>query len=370
MNAKVHPLVAVLVIFLTFVAIGVWMWGSGAARNIGGPSELKLDPDGHLYIQIQNQILEHDAKGVFIERHDLAGLGVARLLGATAFFSDGDILLRRGPDPRTLSQNIRAYQRRTNDQSVVPQTPDTGLYRCDLDSSSCEIFGPDGIDFKAAYSAFIDWRDDEVYIADTTRHLLRKFSASGDPLVEPVGGFKFPNQLLLNDGVLYVANTNFHQIRKIDPHTSTFGQELGAFNVEPPIAVAAGQTWPSHVARVGDEWWVNNMRNTMSDGGVYIFDDNWRFDRVLPLPPDADPISLLAFRGDVLISDWKNDRVYRFSSSGKRLEDFTSPGLEQVLQASRTKRLQFTIFSYSGIGLFLLVLGALFIWAARKQFGD
>ena len=89
MNSKVHPLLAVLVIFLTFVAIGVWMWGTGEAKNIGGPAGLRTDANGHLYVQVQNQLIEHDADGAFLEQHDLSSLGVERLLGAVAFFSDG-----------------------------------------------------------------------------------------------------------------------------------------------------------------------------------------------------------------------------------------------------------------------------------------
>ncbi len=363
MNSKVHPLVVVLVILLTIVAIAVWIWGTGEAKKIGGPAELRTNPDGHLFIQIQNQLLEHNADGVFLDQHDLAELGAETILGTIAFFSDGDILLRRGPDPRTLSDNIRAYQRRTNERSLIPQSPDTGLYRCDLETTACEAFGSEGIDFKAAYSIFVDWRTDEVYIADTTRHLLRKYSADGEALTEPVAGFKFPNQLLIHEGQLFVANTNYHQIRIVDPRTGSFGEELDAISVVPGVGTAAGQTWPSHIARVGEGWWVNNMRTGMNEGGIYIFDDDWRFDRKVILPPDADPISLLSYRGEVLISDWNNDRIYRVSSRGETLTDFASPGLEQVLVESRKKRLQFEMYSYLGIALFVLVLVGLFVRA-------
>jgi hypothetical protein len=369
MNSKVHPLVAVLVILLTFVAIGVWMWGSGEARNIGGPAGLQIDADGHLYIQVQNQLIEHDADGVFRERHDLSSLGVERLLGAVAFFSDGDVLLRRGPDPRTLTQNIRAYQRKTNDQSLIPETPDSGLYRCNLGSVSCERFGPAGIDFKAAHNVLIDWRNDDVYITDTTRHLLRKYSADGEVLAEPASGFKFPNHLLMFNEQLYVANTNFHQIRQVASGNASFGETLGTFDVQPPAAISTGQIWPSHLARVGDQWWINNMRTNMNEGGIYVFDNDWRFDRTVDLPTDADPIALLSFGDEVLISDWANDKIYRVSQEGELLTDFASDGLEQVLTESRAKRGQYTIYSYSGIGLFLFVIAGLLFSAIRGRDG-
>jgi hypothetical protein len=205
-----------------------------------------------------------------------------------------------------------------------------------------------------------------VYITDTTRHLLRKYSAGGETLAEPLGGFKFPNQLVMYDGRLYVANTNFHQISRIDAREGSFGREFDSFSVETPAAVAAGQTWPSHLARVGDQWWVNNMRNTMSEGGIYIYGDDWHYAHTVSLPAGADPISVLPFNGAVLISDWNNDRIYRVSPGGELLRDFASPGLEQVLAESRTKRLKFRIYSYAGIALFLFVLAGLFFRGARR----
>lgn len=361
MNSEVHPLTATLVILLAVLAIGVWTWGSGEAKEIGGPAELRTDPDGHLFIQIQNQLLEHDADGVFLERHDLAGLGVDRVLGSFAFYSNGDVLLRRGPDLRTLSDNVRAYQRQTNERSLIPEAPDTGLYRCNLDTSACVLFGSRGIDFKAAYGVFVDWNTDEVYVSDTTRHLLRKYSATGEVLAEPAAGFKFPNQLLIHDGKLFVVNTNYHQIRVLDPSTGSFGEEADVIDVVPGVAATAEQTWPSHMARVGDAWWVNNMRSGMNEGGIYIFDSNWRYDRKVTLPPDADPISLVQFRGEVLISDWNNDRIYRVSETGELLTDFVSPGLEQVLVESRKARRQFETYGYSGVALFALVLAGLLV---------
>ncbi len=95
MESKVHPVIAMLVIALVVVSLVIWTWGTGKAKEIGGPAELLIDPQGHLYIQVQNLLLEHDASGAFVTRHDLALLDVDRVLGAPAFFSNGDLLIRR-----------------------------------------------------------------------------------------------------------------------------------------------------------------------------------------------------------------------------------------------------------------------------------
>lgn len=367
MNAKIHPLVAALVILLTLAAIGIWVWGTGKAKAVGGPAELRLGPDGHLFIQIQNQLLEHDADGVYLRRHDLGELGVSVVLGSIAFFSNGDILLRRGPDTRSLSDNIRAYQRQTNRHTLDPETADSGLFRCNLETQRCDRFGTPGIDFKAVTSLFVDWETDEVYISDTTRHLLRKYSAEGVALAEPVAGFKFPNQLLIDNGLLYVANTNYHEVRIVDPATDAFGTEIAAIDVVPAAATYLEQTWPSHLARVGEDWWVNNMRTGMNEGGIYIFDKNWQYDRKVILPADADPIALLVFHGDVLISDWNNDRVYRVATDSVEREEFVSVGLDEVLAESAIERRQFNTYGYSGVGFFVLIIGGLLVRGFATQ---
>lgn len=339
------------------------MWGSGEAASIGGPAELRADSDGHLYLQIQNQLIEHDSNGAFLETHDLSDLGVEKFLGTYDFFSNGDILLRRGPDPRSFADNVRAFQRKTNRQSLEPSTPNSGLYRCNLDTKSCVRFGQTGIDFKAAYGTVIDRRTDDVYISDTTRHQLRKYSADGAVLAAPVPGFKFPNQLQLDNERLLVADTNNHEVRIVDSRSASFGDEIERIDTVPAAAGVLGQNWPSHIARVGGEWWVNNMRTGMNEGGIYIFDDNWRYARKATLPPGADPISLIAFGDEVLVSDWNNDRVHRLSMTGEVLSDFESAGLDRVLADSRTSRRYFVFISYSGIALFALVLIGLLLRA-------
>ena len=361
MNSEVHPIVVALVLFLTVVAIGIWMWGSGAATRIGGPAELRSGPNGHHYIQIQNYLVEHDEDGKFVATHDLGSLGVELFLGTYAFFSNGDILLRRGPDPRSFSDNVRAFQRQTNRSSTVPESADSGLFRCSLETSECTRFGSPGVDFKAAHGIHIDWRTDDVYVSDTTRHLLRKYSADGEEVAVTEATFKFPNQVLLHNERLYVADTNNHVIRVVESDTASYGSLIESRYVVPGAATLASQKWPSHFVRVGDDWWVNNMKTGMNLGGLYVFDSEWDFRRPVDLPNDADPISLLAVDDEVWVSDWNNDLVRRFSRDGRSLTPLESAGLEDILVRSRSERRQYEIYSYGGIALVVFVLAALLV---------
>jgi len=357
LQMKIHPALAGFVIALAVIAVAMKFWGEGEALKYSGPSQLLRDPHGHLYIQIQNQLLEHNADGEFLRGHDLTELGVQTMIGAAAFFSNGDILLRRGEDRRDIANRIAAYQRRENTSDLVPESPGAGLARCSLQAKQCTPFAEPPVDFKSTIGVYIDWRNDDVYISDTSRHTLHKYSRNGVAMAEPKRGFKFPNQILLLDEQLFVTDTNHHQIRVVDARSEFFAKTIRSLSVVPEQARQAELRWPSHLARIGDEWWINNMNRAMRSGGIYVFDQNWQYLRRVPLPENADPISILPFAAGALISDWDNDRVYRVAKSGTVLEDFSSPGLEAVLEESRKSRSFYRALSWMGI----VLLGVVFI---------
>ena len=185
--------------------------------------------------------------------------------------------------------------------------------------------------------------------------MLRKYSSDGVELAPPVGGFRFPNDLLLYDGRLLVADTNNHVIRSVKAESAAFAESIDRKDVVPRVAKSAGQRWPSRFARVGEHWWVNNMQTNMDQGAIYVFDNDWQYMQRVELPTDADPISILAVDGAVWVSDWNNDVVRTFSPSGEARAHLESKGLETILTASREERRRYTIFSYGAIALIVLL---------------
>ena len=338
MLKNIHPLAAAAIVTLCLAAGAAWFFCAHQAKRLGGPAGLSVGPNGHLYIQIQNKLLEHDESGTFVAGHELDRIGVDTLLGDTAFFPNGDILLRRGADTRSLADNVRAFLRLTNTANLSPDAPQTGLYRCSLATRQCRVFGDAPIDFRSAFSIAIDAENDAVFISDSSRHVVRKFTLDGTPVGQPAAGYRFPNQILLHDDLLFVADTNHHRVRAVRPETDGFGAEVAVYDVVPPGAEMSGTRWPSHLVRVGDRWWVNNMTSSMNYGRIDVFDKRWQHHGHIALPGGADPIDLALFGDEVLISDWYGDRVHRVSTDGVRLGDFRSDGLEDVLRESEQRR--------------------------------
>ncbi|MDH3440138.1 MAG: hypothetical protein OEM63_05265, partial [Gammaproteobacteria bacterium] len=68
-----------------------------------------------------------------------------------------------------------------------------------------------------------------------------------------------------------------------------------------------------------------------------------------------DPIALVRFNDEMLISDWYGDRVHRVSLSGEPLGDFHSEGLAEVLDEFGVERLRYNTYAWTAAGLAILL---------------
>lgn len=351
-NLNPYQIIAILVFFIGIIFL--WNWANSRALDHMGPVHLHKNGKGALFIQVKNDLIEYDTDGNFVAQHDLTTLGLEKLLGDFAFFNNGDILLAKRQDLPGIDENLSAYKRETNKRPVESGNSGDGLFRCSLQDLTCERFGNKTLDFGRAFHLYISPEDESVYVADSSRHSLRKYSQDGTELASRVTGFKFPNQLLVENKKLYIADTNHHSIHVVKADTDNFAQTIEMNNVIHPEARESGKIWPSSLARVGTHWWVNNMGTGMAFGSVDIYDDNWEFKKSLNLPEKADPVSILEFNDQILISDFNLHRIYQFDRDGEVLRDFHSPELEQVLSGQLKKHRFYKKIQIGVIALFII----------------
>ena len=324
MNRDVKPLHVVLISCFFIILVLCYIWADGKALKIDGAFVLYENQDNHIYMQVGNRLLQFDGDGLIVDDIYLKDIGVEDSIGGMLLLNNNDVILRLGKDTRTLTQNIRAFLRLKNTDTTQSRNVDSGLSRCSLKERICNRFTRGIIDYNSVFHLQRDDYDGGVFLSDPNRHSVVKFDAQGNQLFLFDEGLKFPNRMKFIDNRLYIANTNAKRIKLLNVKNE--GLELiRDIDVVPDIAIFERETFPVEIARVSEHWWVILMNASMSDGGVYRFDNNWKFINRLELPENADPINILSLNnGEVIISDLVNFNLYRFDSSGNRLQNYVS----------------------------------------------
>lgn len=367
MNQDVHPITALFVILISICLIGFIFWARGETLRVGGPDQVQYDHDGNIFIHIADTLYKFSPDFKHLQKYDLPQLGVYDLVGDFAFFSNGDMLIRRGKYQPGLLESIRRYMRQPDTKEPLAKLDNEGLYRCTLELRQCSAFGSGHVqqmDFTSAFHLSIDPSTDTVYLSDTDRHKLRKFDAEGKQLAVQDKGYKFPNQNMLYDGKLLVADTNHHAVQVTDSSDDKFGEILKTHYVTESSLGA--KKWTYSFAHVGGNWWVNNMDGGMSHGAVAIFDNQWRFIEKIQLPQDADPIDFVVLNDRVLITDLNNLRIYQLDYKGQLLHEALPSVLSEKLDALLNTQQNYRKLTVMAIVLFVLFLVMGFVIAIVK----
>lgn len=215
---------SIVLILLVFGAIlGGWFRASLQAQDFEGAGHMHLDPQGRLYIQVDGRLFQYEADGRFGRAFDLADIGVETPAGDFAFFSNGNILLSLQPYTPSFLERIRILKRQRNTSGEYRQDRRESLVRCDLSAKRCSPYGERVLNLNQAFHLYIDPLHDEVYLAEGARHQVRKFDADGREIARLDRGLKFPNQVFVYEGRLYIANTNRHEVLVVDAANEGFG---------------------------------------------------------------------------------------------------------------------------------------------------
>ncbi|MGD8567326.1 MAG: hypothetical protein PVJ39_04525 [Gammaproteobacteria bacterium] len=368
MNQNVNPVTAVTVILVAILLISLIFWARQAALMVGGPDQMQVDPEGNVVIHVADTLYKVSPDLELMGEIDLPSMGVHNLVGDFAFFANGDLLIRRGNYEPGFIQSLVRYARLPDPEEPVAKKDDKGLYRCQLANGECSRFGTGDLDFDGAFHLSIDRATDTVYLADTGRHILRKFDHGGKELAVQKHGYRFPNQLQIHDNELLVADTNHHAVQIAQTGDENFGEIITTHRVSDDAL--GDDSWTYSFAKVGNHWWVNNMGHTMSHGTVAIYDNQWQFQQAINLPASADPIDIAVFRNRVWISDLSNIGIYQLDFDGRLLDTPLPQTIARQLATLKENQGFYQHVNYAMVGLFVLFLVAGFTLAITQARGQ
>lgn len=378
MNKNVNPVLAVVIIALFGSLLWLKFHFYGKALEVPKVAFLKEAPDNTIFIRLGSQLYQYQKNEKLKRIIDLQKLGISGEAGDFDFFSNGDLLINSDEYHGNLKENLAAYARLEN-TTTAPAKAGKGLLRCKLFQplarQHCQVFNNSIPELQGPHYIHIDRHTDNVYLADTTRHEVRKLSPDGNLLAEITTGLKFPNQVFLERDnsdnskgeKLWVVDTNHHEMKAFKADTKNFGELI-----EKHRTTLDGEwIWPSAFSKLANGWAIQIADNAMQNAKIVLYDNQWQQGSLLNLPSMADPVSSIFSNNTLIIADTNNYTLYQFDQYGTRLSNFaeneSASGIHAALQANKAIDKQYRQWSnwvlYLGLGLFALF----FIYALKQS---
>lgn len=369
MQKSVNPIVATLVIAFFGGLIVLYICAGQQWLQLDKFGLAKKVDDDSFVVQYGNKLLWIN-KDFSVERElSLGTFGQQSFTGDIDFFANGDLLLALDQQPQRIAQKLAVLSRSTN-----RKTDGEGkLYRCNTESLTCVPFGKNLPAINRTFRLYID-EQDQVYLADTSRHQLWLLDKDGNILANKTG-FRFPNQLVPQGKNLVLADTNHHALKIIKSSVNEFGAEtrkipVGLDSLSDWFNKGKQQTysWPVDVVWEKNTYWVLVGDDNLANSRLALYNIAGKFDRELKLPEDADPISILAFDNKVLVVDMALYQLHQFSTTGDFLGSVTIAGANNTFIKNAKEARMWKNLQDNSIIVFALFLVLGFIAAIINHF--
>lgn len=365
MDQELKPLTVIILLLFFGSLLAGKFWAGGKALDVPRLTHLARHPDGRLFALAGDSLFAWRHPGGPAEAISLNQFGAHTAVGDLAFFSNGDLLLRRGPYQPSLLENLFRFNRLTPPGPETSPIAEHGLARCRVETRDCQPFGDTRYRLNSVFHLAVEPDTDRVILADTDRHRLILLSPDGTELDRLEGEFRFPNHVLFHAGTLYVADTNHHRIARVAIGDGGFGAVQTLFRTNPTAVILEQRTWPSAMLPVDREWWVINNDNDMGDGFIHRFNSEGELLGKISLPDKTEPSCLLNLGRGVLIADYDSQRLLYAVGDNSPASEVKIPGLDVILKKRQEDQTHYERIDAGFTWAFALSLLGGFFYALR-----
>jgi len=349
-DMDVRPLHAVLMVTLAAVLIGLAAYSGTKARQVMGPSDLRVDRVGNLHLRIGQAIFVYDSGHNLVDTYSLDDFGVTGLLGSFEFFADNSLLL-------------------VADSLADGASGEKGqLLRCSFSNWRCTPLFDAKQRFRRSFRTWID-HNDNIFLSDTARDAVYWLEAGGGKRNELLGAVEQPGQVRRQRDRLVIANTDGGELLFVPLRDGNFTakQDWQHIPVDSADNKSRRERRPTDFVHLPSGWYILAKTTNGRRGSVYHYTDAGEYRARIALPDGADPLAI-AYHGDtLLVADYAGLAVYRFTASGERLEDLQSPAQRDHLENLQQRKQMFSVIEYASWGVFALALLVGFIVAIRGE---
>jgi hypothetical protein len=361
MGREVSTKTAALVLVVFIGLIASWAYFNTQSLLVDSPSFIKVNPTGNLVFQLGSHYYETSPDGIDVQHFALADAGISGTVGDFDFFNNGDMLLYANTYQPSFIESMETFFRVAG-TDTRQGIDGEGFYRCEVRQATCVQFGGDLPVFTRGFRLTID-PDDNVYIADTSRHRVIKVNASGRQVATLADGLKFPNDLLWEEGVLHIVNTNHHEVLSVNASTNGFGDTFS--RVTPNIPQ---RNFPAEIEKSESSWLVVAMDNAMQNGKLGELGIDGNELTLAEVERGADILTLAKTENSLILSDVKHLKYRRINSQTLQAEsDFSSPLIAEHLARSKAEAGRYNAISWSVIGFGVLGFIVLAYFAIKSE---
>lgn len=281
------------------------------------------EQQGQLIVQLGQHLVWLDADGQERNSLDLTRLGV-RAEGDFALFSNGDVLLYHRPQAASFLDNLKAFFRLQASHPPALKGAE-GLKRCNIDG--CSDFSRQLPAFEGAFRLLIEPDSQRVHIAHTSEFRMYLLDEQGQLLAKgDEQSLRFPNQLLLRDGQLWVADTNNQRLAQLNTEPDQYGEILQTL----PISLSQKHRWPHEMAWDGQAWWVNLGDHNLSYGRLVQLDQQGQLLNEIKVQPLSDPLAIAWFAGQLWFNEFEAIKLWRVDPLSQAVTGHQSATLQRL----------------------------------------
>ncbi len=376
-----HPLLYVALLSLVLL-VGITLWAGWQDDSSYFPTTLAKSDNGTVVVASRHYLYVLGDEGQLKQKVSLLELGLVDGLSDIEYIG--------------------------NDEWLFGDFAEGLIKKCNIQKKLCDAL-PDSKQgmFTRVFKFTADMPNGRIYVSDTAQHRLLALSITGELLTEIASekdGVCFPNDPVLINNKIFVANTNHHEVMVWDvlsenyllserwltvkqgrsdvdcplpeqsEHLAFFARERLKRHGERAVAYEfsrSGRVWPIVLAQVDNHLWVINGGDDLAFGDILQFDERSNLNvRRIMFDETLDPVMMLQRKTDVLITDSEQGFVHRVAKDGKYLGIFGDKNFQdEILQMKKNREKMAALNSYGLYGLFVFItmlIMLLFIFRARR----
>ena len=216
-----------------------------------------------------------------------------------------------------------------------------GVRRCLISQKTCTTLDLPGLQATPGFRWVRVAADEgEIVVSDTAAHRILVYRRTGAGAPYTLArtydqGLRFPNQTLPDEGRLWVANTNRHEVAALDA-TGASPTPVVHRPVDFP-GLRPGRRFPFAMQRDGGQGqWVLVAGPAMRDADLLRMDGEFQPRQVVALSPEQNPNGVLWTGGRLLVTDATQFQVHQVAADGRVLQPFGDAAFQAELQAGRS----------------------------------